>query len=215
MDSTAEDRFTVEEPRGGDFELFHRHSFDAVAKWLGGAQLKPDVERCEVLIALLVRGQTGHEASVMSGLVRSAGLLPFRNNSHLEVLIAHPGGPWFARKDLGAWSLVKGLVKPDEDDMAAARREFEEETGWTTPPGTWVPLGETKLKSRKIVVAWAIEADLDLETFDPGTFTMNGREYPEVDRVEWMAPDLARRKLNPAQVVFVDRLEKHLDLNWP
>jgi predicted NUDIX family NTP pyrophosphohydrolase len=149
----------------------------------------------------------------MSRVVRSAGLLPYRFNGRLEVLIAHPGGPWFASKDAGSWSVVKGLVKRDEDDVEAAQREFVEETGWDPPVTQWVPLGETELKSRKIVIAWAVETDFDLETFEPGTFTMHGREYPEVDRVEWMSPGLARAKLNPAQNVFIDRLEEHLGLN--
>lgn len=129
------------------------------------------------------------------------------------MLIAHPGGPWFANKDAGAWSLVKGIVKDGEDDEEAAAREFEEETGWSPPDGEWVPLGETTLKSRKVVVAWAIEADFDMGTFDPGTFTLYGREYPEIDEVMWLTPDEARKKLNPAQIVFIDRLEEHVSLN--
>lgn len=129
------------------------------------------------------------------------------------MLIAHPGGPWFEKKDAGSWSLIKGLVKEDEGDEAAAAREFEEETGWPTPDVEWVPLGETTLKSRKVVVAWAMEAEFDLDTFDPGTFILYGREYPEIDRVVWMTPDEAREKLNPAQTVFIDRLEVHLRLN--
>ena len=129
------------------------------------------------------------------------------------MLIAHPGGPWFEKRDAGAWSLVKGIVKDDEADEEAAAREFEEETGWEAPGSGWVSLGETTLKSRKVVIAWAIETDFELETFDPGTFTLYGREYPEIDRVAWMAPDAARDKLNPAQTVFVDRLEQHLELN--
>lgn len=145
--------------------------------------------------------------------MRSAGLLPYRHAAELEVLIAHPGGPWFANKDEGSWSLVKGLVKDGEADTDAAAREFIEETGWPAPDGDWVPLGETTLRSRKVVVAWAVESDFDMETFDPGTFTMYGREYPEIDRVVWMAPEAARKKLNPAQTVFVDRLEEHLSLN--
>ena len=149
----------------------------------------------------------------MSGPVRSAGLLPYRRHRSLEVLIAHPGGPWFEKKDAGAWSLVKGIVKDGEADEEAAVREFEEETGWEPPLSGWVPLGETTLKSRKVVIAWAIETDFDMETFDPGTFTLYGREYPEIDRVVWMAPDAARDKLNSAQMVFVDRLEQHLELN--
>lgn len=149
----------------------------------------------------------------MSGVVRSAGLLPYRFGSGLEVLIAHPGGPWFEKRDAGAWSLVKGLVKDDESDLEAAAREFEEETGWPAPDGSWIPLGETTLKSRKVVVAWAVERDYDLETFDPGTFTLYGREHPEIDQVVWMTPGQAREKLNPAQNVFVDRLIEHLELN--
>jgi predicted NUDIX family NTP pyrophosphohydrolase len=129
------------------------------------------------------------------------------------VLIAHPGGPWFEKKDAGSWSLVKGLVKENEADEDAAAREFEEETGWPAPDGVWVPLGETTLKSRKVVIAWALEADFDLATFDPGTFSLYGREYPEIDRVVWVTPDEARAKLNPAQGVFIDRLEEHLGLN--
>ncbi len=131
----------------------------------------------------------------------------------MEVLIAHPGGPYFARRDRGAWSLVKGLVKPGEDDREAAAREFEEETGWDVPRGSWVPLGETQLKSRKVVVAWAVEADFELDLFQPGTFVLHGREYPEIDRVEWVSPGDARSRLNPALVVFIDRLEDHARLN--
>lgn len=149
----------------------------------------------------------------MSGLVRSAGLLPYRFDGALEVLIAHPGGPWFERRDNGAWSIVKGLVKEGEGDESAAVREFEEETGWPAPVTGWVPLGETILKSRKVIVAWAVESTFDLTSFDPGMFTLYGREYPEIDRVLWMAPDRAKQKLNPAQAVFIERLEAHVLLN--
>lgn len=146
--------------------------------------------------------------------MRSAGLLPYRFESALEVLIAHPGGPWFANKDAGAWSVVKGIVKDGEDDEDAAAREFSEETGWEPPADdAWVALGETTLKSRKVVVAWAVETDFNMSTFDPGTFTLYGKEYPEIDRVVWMTPSNARRKLNPGQAVFIDRLELHLGLN--
>lgn len=149
----------------------------------------------------------------MSGSVRSAGLLPYRLGNDLEVLIAHPGGPWFANKDAGSWSLIKGLVKDGENDETAAAREFAEETGWEPPSHDWVPLGETTLRSNKVVIAWAVDAEFDLETFDPGTFSLYGREYPEIDKVVWMTPKQARRKLNPAQGVFVERLERHLGLN--
>jgi predicted NUDIX family NTP pyrophosphohydrolase len=155
------------------------------------------------------------ERSVMSSNVRSAGLLPYRVDKHLEVLIAHPGGPWFAGRDEGSWSIVKGIVKPDEKDRNAAIREFEEETGWTAPREDWVSLGETTLRSRKVVVAWAVAQHFDPSALDPGLFQMNGQFYPEIDRVEWFLPSLAKRKLNSAQGVFIDRLESHLRLNGP
>lgn len=133
--------------------------------------------------------------------------------SELEVLIAHPGGPYFARRNRGAWSLVKGLVEPGEEEREAAAREFEEETGWNVPRRSWIPLGQAQLKSRKVVVAWAVEADFDVDRFEPGTFVLHGREYPEIDRVEWVSTGEARSRLNPALVVFVDRLEEHVRLN--
>ena len=149
----------------------------------------------------------------MSRLVRSAGLLPYQVQSNLEVLVAHPGGPFFASRDHGSWSLVKGMVKTDESDEEAAAREFEEETGWPPPPNGWIPLGETVLRSRKVVVAWAIDQEFDLGSFNPGTFSLHGREYLEIDRVEWVDPKTARILLSTAQAVFIDRLETYLDLN--
>lgn len=149
----------------------------------------------------------------MSRCVRSAGLLPYRTSSGLEVLIAHPGGPFFAGRDKGAWTLLKGLVEEGEDDTVTAAREFEEETGWPAPGQPWLPLGETVMRSRKVVVAWAVEQNYDPENLEPGTFTLRGREYPEIDEVEWAAPERARFALNPALGVFIDRLERHLELN--
>jgi predicted NUDIX family NTP pyrophosphohydrolase len=142
--------------------------------------------------------------------MRSAGLLPFRLTNSLELLVAHPGGPYFARRDNGWWSIVKGMVEPGETDLETAAREFTEETGWEPPAGPWIDLGETTLKSRKVVVAYAVESDLDPEALKPGMFQMGGRRYPEIDRVQWMGPDLARVKLNPALGVFIDRLLSHL-----
>ncbi|MGH8913234.1 MAG: NUDIX domain-containing protein [Acidimicrobiia bacterium] len=142
--------------------------------------------------------------------MRSAGLVPYRSSSGLELLVAHPGGPYFARRDNGWWSIIKGMVESGESDLEAAAREFAEETGWEAPPGPWIELGETTLKSRKVVVAYAVAADLDPDTIEPGTFQMGGRHYPEIDRVQWMAPELARVKLNPALGVFIDRLLSHL-----
>lgn len=126
------------------------------------------------------------------------------------MLIAHPGGPYFAHRDNGWWSIVKGIVEPQEEDSVAAAREFSEETGWQPPEPPWVALGETRLRSRKVVVAWAAAAEFDPESLEPGLFRMGSRWYPEIDRVAWLHADAARVKLNPAQHVFVDRLEKHL-----
>jgi predicted NUDIX family NTP pyrophosphohydrolase len=128
-------------------------------------------------------------------------------------MIAHPGGPFFAGRDKGAWSIVKGVVKRGEDDAQTAIREFEEETGWAAPIHDWVSLGETVLRSRKVVVAWAVARDFDPAALDPGMFQMHGRSYPEIDRVEWVTPIVARTKLSEAQGAFVDRLETHLGLN--
>lgn len=149
----------------------------------------------------------------MSQGVRSAGLLPYRFRNSLEVLIAHPGGPFFSGKDEDAWSLVKGIVESEEDEREAAAREFTEETGWEVTTEGWIPLGEITMRSRKVVVAWGVRRDFDLDSFRPGTFVLHGREYPEIDRVEWVGPETAREKLNPALETFVDRLEQHLSLN--
>ena len=144
-------------------------------------------------------------------MVRSAGLLPFRRTSPLEVLIAHPGGPFFARKDAGAWSIVKGLLEPGEDPVEAAVREFAEETGWPVPELALHPLGEVTQRGGKVVSGFAVEADFDLDAFDPGTFEMEWRgavrTFPEIDRVRWVDADEARRLLNAAQTPFIDRLE--------
>ncbi len=144
--------------------------------------------------------------------MRSAGLLPYRQNHRLEVLIAHPGGPYFAGRDRGWWSLVKGLVEPSESDIEAAAREFAEETGWEAPRQPWIDLGETTLRSRKVVTAWAVETDFDPATLLPGTFQIGSQRFPEIDRVAWLPPVEAREKLNSAQVVFIDRLLVYLGL---
>lgn len=146
----------------------------------------------------------------MSPTLRSAGLLPFRFGEDLEVLLAHPGGPYFQHRGDGWWSLIKGLVKDGEEDAEAAAREFTEETGWEAPDGMWIPMGDTILRSRKVVVAWAVAADFDPSILQPGHFFIGDRSYPEIDRVEWFKPTQARKKLNTAQGVFIDRLEEHL-----
>jgi predicted NUDIX family NTP pyrophosphohydrolase len=144
----------------------------------------------------------------------SAGLLVYRREaSGLQVLLGHPGGPFWAKRDAGAWSLPKGEHGPDELPLAAARREFEEELGIAPPDAPVLDLGTTRLKSGKVIRAFAVEGDLDPATISPGEFDMewpprSGRtgRFPEIDRVEWFFPDEARTRLNPAQAVFLDRL---------
>jgi predicted NUDIX family NTP pyrophosphohydrolase len=140
----------------------------------------------------------------------SAGLLPFRRSAGLEVLIAHPGGPFWATRDVGFWGVIKGEVTADEEPTGTARREFIEETGWIPPEEGWLDLGTVTMRSGKVVMAWGVEADFDLSTFVPGTFTMvwrgRRRQFPEIDRVAWCHPKEAVRLLNPAQVPLVERL---------
>jgi predicted NUDIX family NTP pyrophosphohydrolase len=150
--------------------------------------------------------------------VRSAGILLYRRCAGaLELLLVHPGGPYWARKDAGAWSIPKGEHAEGEDALACARREFAEETGTVPPAGALVPLGEVRQRSGKRVSAWAAEGDLEPDTVRSNTFTVewpprSGRmqEFPEVDRAGWFAPEAARAALVPAQAAFVDRLLEHL-----
>jgi predicted NUDIX family NTP pyrophosphohydrolase len=147
----------------------------------------------------------------------SAGLLLFRHTAgRLEVFLAHPGGPFWADKDAGAWTIPKGLIDPGEDPLAAARREFGEETG-LRPGGPFLPLGSVRLKSGKVVHAWACESDADPDTVTSNTMKLewpprSGRwlTVPEVDRCAWFDPATARTKLNPAQAALIDRLEAAL-----
>jgi predicted NUDIX family NTP pyrophosphohydrolase len=147
-------------------------------------------------------------------VARSAGILLYRiAGGEPEVLLVHPGGPFWARKDAGAWSIPKGEHGDDEDAQAAALREFEEETGSAPPAGELAELGTVRLKSGKHVTAWAVEGDLDPDSIVSNTFEMewpprSGRKgtFPEVDRAGWFGLDEGREKLNPAQVAFLDRL---------
>jgi predicted NUDIX family NTP pyrophosphohydrolase len=144
----------------------------------------------------------------------SAGLLLYRTRDGIrEVLLAHPGGPFWARRDDGAWSIPKGEVDEGEDPYAAARREFAEELGAVPPDGDPLPLGEVRLKSRKRVIAWALEGDFEPDQLVSMTFEMewpprSGRTatYPEVDRAAWFDLETARVKLNAGQVPLLDAL---------
>ncbi|WP_155060216.1 NUDIX domain-containing protein [Streptomyces blattellae] len=147
----------------------------------------------------------------------SAGLLLFRHTDQgLEVLLGHMGGPFFARRDAGAWTVPKGEYGPGESAWDAARREFQEELGLPPPDGEAVELGEVRQTGGKIVTVWAVAADLDPAAVVPGTFRMewpprSGRtqEFPELDRVEWLGLDRARAVIVKAQSAFLDRLAEH------
>jgi len=149
---------------------------------------------------------------------RSAGLLLYRvRDGRPEVLIGHMGGPFWAKKDEGAWSVFKGEYDDAEEPLAAARREFEEETGSPPPDGDVIDLGEVRQSSGKRVTAWAIEGDFDPSTLKSNTFTTewpprSGKqaEFPEIDRAEWFDLETARAKLVKAQAEFIDALAREL-----
>ena len=146
---------------------------------------------------------------------RSAGLLMYRRaGPGVAVLLVHPGGPFWAKKDLGAWSIPKGEYADGEDPLAVARREFEEETG-ARPQGEFRPLGEVKQAGGKRVSAWAVEGDFDPARLVSNTFELewpprSGRKqrFAEVDRADWFSPAEAREKILPGQRAFIDRLEE-------
>ena len=148
----------------------------------------------------------------------SAGILLWRNREGgVEVLLAHNGGPYWARKDHGHWTIPKGEVEPGEELAAVARREFAEETGHEVPDGPLIDLGQIRQKSGKVVLGWAVEGDLDPATAVSNTYEMewpprSGRvqAFPEIDRVEWFGLEEARGRLKEAQVPFLDRLEAAL-----
>lgn len=144
----------------------------------------------------------------------SAGILMYRHAAGaLEVLLVHPGGPFWARRDLGAWSIPKGEVGEDEEPLAAARREFAEELGTPVPDGPALDLGEVRQKAGKVVTAWAIAGDLDAERIVSNTFQAEWpprsgvmRSFPEVDRAQWFSLPEARERINAAQADLVERL---------
>lgn len=147
----------------------------------------------------------------------SAGLLLFRRQPQLQVLIGHLGGPMWSRRDEAAWSIPKGEYGPEETPLQAARREFTEELGVEVPEAELTDLGTVRQSSGKQVRVWAAEADLDLDKVVLGTFELewpprSGRRqrFPELDRVTWCTPDEARPRLIAAQRAFLDRLAEHL-----
>lgn len=148
-------------------------------------------------------------------VARSAGILLYkRTKGELQVLLVHPGGPFWRNKDDGAWSIPKGELGPGEDTEATARREFREELG-ASPAGPLVPLGSIRQRGGKQVDAFALEGDLDVERIAGNSFEIewpprSGRRqsFPEVDRAAWLSPEEARRKINAGQRPFIDRLEE-------
>jgi predicted NUDIX family NTP pyrophosphohydrolase len=150
----------------------------------------------------------------------SAGILLFQRKPHLQLLLAHPGGPYWWDKDEGAWSIPKGEVEEGEDLLGAAKREFEEELGFL-PEGNYIELGSITQKGGKTVHAWAVEYQIpDDFIFDPGEFEMEWpphsgetETFPEIDRIEYFGPFEARRRINPAQREFINRLIDYCSRN--
>jgi predicted NUDIX family NTP pyrophosphohydrolase len=144
---------------------------------------------------------------------KSAGILLYRiHKKKLEVLLVHPGGPFFKNKDEGAWSIPKGEFTSEEDALAAAKREFEEETGFSCN-GAFLELSPVKLASGKIVYAWALEKDIDANAVKSNHFEMewppkSGKKqsFPEIDKAAWFSPAEAKQKINASQSAFIDEL---------
>ncbi|HVY94082.1 MAG TPA: NUDIX domain-containing protein [Bryobacteraceae bacterium] len=144
----------------------------------------------------------------------SAGLLMFRKRDGIEVFLVHPGGPFWAKKDEGAWSIPKGEYESGDDPLAAAFREFEEETGFRPEPkGELLALGEVRQPGGKLVTAWAFEGDCDEASIRSNTFSMEWprgsgrmREFPEIDRAGWFGIEAARKKILKGQIGLLDRL---------
>ena len=144
---------------------------------------------------------------------QSAGILVYRRkNKHIEVFLVHPGGPFWLKKDLGAWSIPKGEIEEEEDPMKVALREFKEETGQVVN-GDFTPLQPVKQKGGKIISAWAIEGEVNEDKIISNTFEIEWppksgkmKSFPEVDKAAWFSIDAAKEKINPAQINFIDEL---------
>ena len=153
---------------------------------------------------------------------QSAGLLMYRKRGQsVQVLLVHPGGPFWVKKDLGSWSMPKGEFSEDEDALKAARREFEEETGFL-PTGNFIRVGAIKQPSGKLIHAWAFEGDLDAKKIKSNTFSVEWppqsgkqQEFPEVDRAEWFTIESAREKIVKGQVEFLDELLRVVESDPP
>lgn len=149
----------------------------------------------------------------------SAGILMYRSQGRqLQVFLVHPGGPLWAKKDIGAWSIPKGEIDLEEDSLSAAKREFEEETGFKVS-GKFIPLVPVKLKSGKVVQAWAVKGDCDPEAIRSNTFLMEWppktnrqQEFPEIDRAAWFGVEEAKEKINKGQVPFLHQLGRILEI---
>jgi predicted NUDIX family NTP pyrophosphohydrolase len=164
-------------------------------------------------------GRVPSDPDSSTARAHSAGIVLHRRvNDRTEVLLVHPGGPFWARRDLGVWSIPKGEYESGEDPLAAALREFAEELGSPAPDGDRADLGEIRQRGGKAVRAWAVTGDLDVDAVQSNTFELewpprSGRttSFPEVDRAEWFELDLARQKIIPAQAVLLDRLADRLE----
>jgi predicted NUDIX family NTP pyrophosphohydrolase len=150
---------------------------------------------------------------------QSAGILLYRRcGTELEVLLVHPGGPFWTKKDLGAWSIPKGEYASGDDALTAAKREFQEETGFEMQPGELLFLSEVRLTSGKVITAWAVEGDCNADAIRSNTFSLEWppksgkiRDFPEVDRAGWFGLEVAGRKVHPAQRPFFNRLAEFLN----
>jgi predicted NUDIX family NTP pyrophosphohydrolase len=153
---------------------------------------------------------------------KTAGLLLYRiRDSAVEVFLVHPGGPFWAKKDEGAWSIPKGEFADDEQPLSAATREFQEETGFSME-GNFMALAPLKQRSGKLVYAWALEGDCDAGAIKSNLFSMEWpprsgkrQEYPEVDRASWFTVESAKRRIVPGQIAFLEELQQMLDSDAP